>query len=443
LYLLVFLIGACTPTPSIATPPVVQTAVPTAQPILQPTPVPLPTSTATATIKPTSTLPQPSPTATTQPSAAATLPALNTTPVVPNCARFPNFGPCGANLNLSGRLAIYDTQRQVIQILDFQNKIDLELKPPSGMHTLQWTDQGNTLVSLNSENQPTLAWTNPVLSKLPLLPLRSPQGSAVFTGADGSTAWMEEKTGQYLIHVRNAGAAAEQTWPAEAQGSDKLHILLGWVPGTNLLLGGYYYAANSMWITGSTLYTLDGRSGAIKELKASLRLGGRFQWHPTQPGLLLFGNSLSSPVMGAPRPTVLDVVTGKLTALAADENVSSSALSWARNGQTILLAARTVVHTPTAPSPFATAAIFQLDWPGGTPRALTKLAAAEQDDWPQPLPDGKRFLYIHILADGKTAELRLGALDGGLDTLVATGLTVNPAAGLSGFQWETQIAYTP
>ena len=67
-----------------------------------------------------------------------------------------------------------------------------------------------------------------------------------------------------LCLPREAGPGGqEQVWPAEAAPSDKIHELLGWVPGTTLLLAGYHFGDNSMWITGDRLYTLDATSGKI------------------------------------------------------------------------------------------------------------------------------------------------------------------------------------
>ena len=126
----------------------------------------------------------------------------------------------------------------------------------------------------------------------------------------------------------------------------------------------------------------------------------------------------------------------------ADENVASTYPSWTPDGKAILHAASKPGTTPAANDPFALAAIYLTQYPAGTSRRLTQPAGGARDDWPQLLADGAHFLYVRTSADGQTAELRLGALDGSMDSLVASGLTP-PAPSPMGVRWESVMAFAP
>jgi Tol biopolymer transport system component len=191
-----------------------------------------------------------------------------------------------------------------------------------------------------------------------------------------------------------------------------------------------------MWMTGNQLYTLDTRSGAVKELQEHMRMDGTFQWHPTQSGLLVYSDSSSN----GSRLATLDVLADKVTYLLSNDTGSTHP-AWVRNGQAILYALR----NPGAP--FSLANISLIDWPSGTARAVTRpnMEAGEEDDWAQMLPDGKLFIYIRRgLFGGKElpVELRLGSLDGSLDARLATGLTQLQLAPIMR-HWETLVVYTP
>ena len=439
-FLLLTLLAACIPnTPTVTVTPIISV------------PSLVPTVAVTATSAPPTSVPSPAVTFTPPPTAAP--PAVTkgpTAPVgpavtqtAPDCKALPGFPGCGASLPLTGKLAIYDDSHQLIQVLDFNARQDLQIKTKVGTIGLEWQDKGNILTAASPDNQPALAWVNPVTSKTPALPKFGPQGQPIFSGTDGSTAWLEQKDGLFLFHVRPANSDKDQVWPAEPKPSDKIHDLLGWVPGTPLLLAGYHFGSNSMWVTGNQLYSLDSRNGAVKELPASMRLGSSIAWHPSQPAVMAFDDSSQSQLMGASRLAILNVNTAKVTRLIADTAVSSTYPAWTPDGLAILHAAIKVGNPPAANDPFALAGIYRTEWPAGTTTRITTPPQGQRDAWPQPLADGKNVLYLRYSPDTKQAEVRLAGLDSKLDAPVVTALNVAPAIQSLDIHWQTVLAYVP
>ena len=397
------------------------------------------------TITPQATATNP---ATATPAAATPAPTApvgpNVTQMAPDCKLLPGFPTCGLGLPLSGKLAIYDESLQVIQVLDFNARQDLLIKPKTGSKSLAWLDKGNFLTTTGSDNQQTLAWVNPVTSKTPDLPKASPEGQPVYKATDGSTAWLEQKDGLFIFHVRAANSDKELVWPAEPKPSDKIHELMGWAPGTTLLLAGYHFGANSMWVTGNQLYMLDSRNGTVKELPASMKLGSPFAWHPTQAGIMAFDDTKQAEIMGAARLAVLDVNNGKVTLPISDAAVSSSDPAWTPDGSAILHAAGRVGHNLLAANdPFALAGIYRTEWPAGTTTQITTSPQSQRDAWPQPLADGKNLLYVRYNPATKQGEVRLAGMDGKPDMPVATALNLAPAIQPLDNFWQSVLAYTP
>ena len=426
-----------------------QTSTPTQA--LLPTALPdLPTATLTATPAPSAT---PSPTLAPSPSATAArtaTPAASATPAparpqglpavlaTPDCKAQPGFPGCPAGLAIGGRLALYDAGKGLLRVLDFGARSEAQITA-KGLKGLDWLAQGDFLSATGADGKDLLAWANPASSKLPDLPGQSAQGRSIFKSADGSSAWLEQKDTLFIFHIRSA-AGAEQTWPAESKPSDRVHEILGWVPGSSLLLAGWHFASNSMWVTGNRLYTVDTRSGAIKDLPANLRLGGAFAWHPQKSGLLALAD-LSQADMGAARLAVLDVTSGQVTRPLADAAVSSSDPVWTPDGSALLHAAL----KPGAPAgdAFALAGIYRTEWPGGGTRRLTSPPANLRDQWPQVSADGKSLLYMRANPENKQAELRLAGLDGKSDALLLAGLDVSTALQPPEYRWRSVAAYAP
>ena len=438
--LLALVLGACAP--AAATPTILPTPAPSGlpSPTLSASATPAiipPTSAPAATSAPTQKAPA---TPAILPSATSAASVINATQTAPDCTAFPGFPTCGATVPLSGKLALFDTASQTITVLDFNARQSWKITPPLGTQRLAWLG-GNFLLTYDNQDQPSLVWADPAHPGSFHLPQPSPYDTPIFEASDFSTAWMEMRDTQFFFHVRLGPSGPEQVWPAGASG-DQIHEILGWVPGAALLLAGSHFSSNSMWMTGDRLYTLDPASGTIKELQANLRLGAPFQWHPSQTGLMVFGDSNPSSMMVGPRLAVLDVITGKVTHLIADKSVIASYPSWTADGKAILHAASKGDSPAAAGDPFALPGVYLTQWSGGATRRLTTPPAGTHDDWPQLLTDGEHFLFLRVPDDGKPVELRLGALDGGLDELVGSGLSQAPP-GPFPLNWESISAYAP
>lgn len=405
------------------------------------------TATPVATLAPTVTLAAtqkapPTSTAVPLPTIRPTSPTrINATPLAPNCADLPGFGACNPALPLSGRLAWLDAAAQTITLLDFDAKQAWTFKTASPVEHLVWQD-ANWLLAYNQQEQPALVWANPAQPGSFALPQLSPQGTPVFRAANFNAAWLEMKDTQFFVHVRLGAAGEEQVWPAGPPG-DQIYRLLGWAPGTSLLLGGRHFSSNSMWVNGDRLFTLDAVTGKSREFEANARLGEALSWHPSQAGLMTFADSNQAPVMGAARLAVLDVTSGQVTHPIADEFITSSNPVWTPDGKAIVHAAARSAGPGPAQDPFALAGIFLTQWPDGATRRVTQPPAGERDDWPHLLADGVHFLYLRVAADASAAQLRLGALDGSLDAAVVERIAPLPPAPPFAAAWNTRLVYAP
>ena len=251
-----------------------------------------------------------------------------------------------------------------------------------------------------------------------------------------------------LAHVRFASSPDKDvTWPVVPGPNDRIPQAVSWVPGSDLLLFELHYASNSMWISGGALFTLNVKTGEVKDMKAAMLLNFKFQWHPTEPGVLVFGDSSNSPVMGGQQLAELNVLTGQLSHPISDPKVSVSAEGWLPDGKTILFAA-IPGQTPaagttatTAANPFALPAIYTINRDGSGLHAVTKPSQVQRDDQPQLLVDGQHFLYYRSDTQGGTFSVHLAALDGSLDQAVTGALTAPPCTVTCA--WNAAVVYQP
>jgi hypothetical protein len=256
------------------------------------------------------------------------------------------------------------------------------------------------------------------------------------TNAAGGSAHLVVNNLQTVARIRPAfETSVEFSYSLTPAPSDRLFHLLMWLPGTDLVVGQGYYAGNSMWIQGGQLFTLNAKSGAVRWFDAYTPLGAIPSAHPAQPGLLALGESGA----GSQRLATLDVLTGKLNLLTSDDSVLVSHPAWTADGKALLFAAWALPLDQPAGAPFDLRAIYLTSPAGGPLVRLTQPPAGALDDAPQLLPGGKYFLFTRRAADGKSAELHLGGLDGITDQPVVKGVLLpacQPQPGCGGAVWS-------
>jgi hypothetical protein len=424
----------------------------TLPPAASATPAPTPSAAPTAATSP-------------EPSATATLasPPMNVQPqVVKDCILLPGLLGCnGPTLPLSGLLALNDPANQRLVVANFKtgtawqvSLADLFTTNPSGSPSgLSFSPTGELLAVYPPGNSgvpfnilETASGQGEQQVTAPGLPDWTPQDTldmAPFRtawSAAGDRAWIDFQKAE--LHVRFAAQPDQDViWPVEPVPSDKIHQVIAWVPGTNLVLAEYHFASNSMWVTGGELYTVDVKSGAIKDLKAHMKLDFPFQWNPAETGVMVLGESSDSPTMGGQRLALLNVLTGSLQILVQDNNVLISTQTWLPDGKTILFGGRIPGGAP-AGNPFATSGVYAIGSDGKGLRALTYTSHGQHDEKPQVLPDGKNFLYFRLDEAQMTAVLRVASLDGKLDQPVTGPLTV-PVCTFNTCSWDGVAVYRP
>jgi WD40 repeat protein len=438
LLLLVLLLAACQPS---GTRLPDATALPTAE--TQPTTTTPPTGGEAPTITPPSA---------TRPTSAADAAAAFT-----DCALLPALPSCGGVLPLTGRLAFNDAAGKRLVVTDFKSGAawqvpwqDPALASPAG---LSFSPSGKLLASFPPGNSGQSYEIYDSASGAPV-DHAAPQGVVAWTPQDsfegtsfrtvwsaaGDQASIDSDTA--LAHVRFASNPnTDVPWPVSPTPGDQVAQAVAWVPGSDLLLFEQHYAGNSMWTDGGTLSTLNVKTGEIKDLKANMLLNFQFQWHPSEPGVLVFGESAKSPVMGGQQLAVLNVLTGQLVHPISDPNVSVSDPAWLPDGKTILFAAAMPGQTPIAADFFALPAIYTINRDGSGARAVTKPSQTQRDDQPQLLPDGQHLLYFRSEALGGPFSVHLAALDGSLDQAV-TGALPPPQCTVT-CAWDAVVVYQP
>jgi hypothetical protein len=365
---------------------------------------------------------------------------------------------CGGKLPLAGELALSDPAGKRLVGVDFKTGAAWQVPwhdPLAGPSGLSFSLSGKLLAALppgNSGDQPYAIFDassgGQVQQAIPQGVLEwTPQDS--FAGvpfrtawsAGGDQAWIDFDTA--LAHLRFAAQPDKDvTWPASPTPGDQIPQAVAWVPGSGVLLFEQHYAS-SMWITGGALSTLNVKTGETRDLKASIKLDFSFQWHPTEAGVLVFGDSSNSPIMGGQTLAVLNVLTGQLSHPIKSDTVSVSTPSWLPDGKTILFAAFTPGDTSQPGDTFAAPAIYLMERDGSNARPVTKPLQGTRDSHPQLLPDGKYFVYFRADTQKSTFSLRLAALDGSLDEPVTGALPLPSTAPGGDYAWDTALVYRP
>ena len=439
--LLALLLAACQPvgTPAASlTPPPAATAVPL--------PTQAPTPQATPTQAPTAAPTAPKPSAT--PEAPQATPAAGQAAVFKDCALLPALPACGGKLPLTGRLVLIDSANQRLALVDFKDGAAWQEPLPRTVVALSFSPSGklaavipgtiagvpSTVYDVGSGKQVQSVTLQGQAGWTPQDALVASPFRTVWSAA-GDQAWIDFNTG--LAHLRFAAQPDKDvSWPVSAGANDRIAQAVAWAPGTDLLLFEQHTAGSSMWITGGSLYTLNVKNGAIKDLKANMALTFRFQWQPGASGVLVYGDSAASPVMGGRSLFVLNVVSGSRKAVLLSDQVNVSAPAFTPDGQSILFGAA------AAGSPFDLPAIYLVNPTAGKVKALTQPPAGSSDTLPQLLPDGKNFLFYRVNDQEQTFSLRLGSLAGDLDAPV-TGSLPLPARTGPDLSFDSVLVYQP
>lgn len=427
LTLITLLLAACQmvpPTPAATSAPNTATPAPAlATKALEPSPTPLPTLVPTL-------VPMATPT--------QALPSAFT------CAEFPGWSACRgaqAPLPLKGALAWVSAEGGTLTAVNFSSGA-VWRAPVKGITRLAWSPDKTRLLAVDGEGALLYPMAGGAAARSAEKTAQGwfPAGVELPAGwvvnANGGSAHLETKDNLTVAKIRLAfETSAEFTFPLTPAPSDRLFRLLLWLPGTDLVLGQGYYAANSMWVLGGQLFTLDVKTGAVKWFEAYTPLGAIPSASPTQPGLLALAESAS----GGQRLATLDTLTGKLTILTTDDSVFVSHPAWSADGKAILFAGWALPLEQPAGAPFDLRAIYLTSPTGGPLVRLTQPPAGALDDAPQVLAGGKYFLFVRHAVEGTSAEVRLGGLDGVTDLPVVKGVLLpacQPQPGCANAVWS-------
>ncbi|HEX7597135.1 MAG TPA: hypothetical protein VF518_02910, partial [Polyangia bacterium] len=348
----------------------------------------------------------------------------------------PGLPACGSKLPLTGRLALVDSANQRLVVVDFKAGAAWQEPLPGTDVFLSFSPSGklaaaipataagipSALYDVGSGKQVGSVTLQGLIGWTPKDTLAASTFRTAWSAA-GDQAWIDYSTG--LAHLRFAAQADKDvTWPVTTAPSDRIAQAVAWVPGTDLLLFEQHTAGNSMWITGGSLYTLNVKDGAVKDLKANMSLAFRFQWQPGVTGVMVYGDTSPNQgqVMGGQSLYVLDVVAGSRKAVALTSQVTVSSPAFTPDGQSILFGAVLPADQASANGPFTLPAIYLESPAKGEVHIVTQPPAGFSDTQPQLLPDGQSFLFYRIDDQQQTFSLRLGTLSGGVDQPVTGSL---------------------
>jgi hypothetical protein len=373
-----------------------------------------------------------------------------------DCALLPGLPACGGKLPLTGKLALIDPAGKFLALVDFKAGTAWQEPSPSSPVTLSFSPSGRQAAAISTGTAGTpstvydvgsgkvarsvtlqglIGWT--AQDDLAGSPFRTVWSAA------GDQAWIDFNTA--VAHLRFAAQPDKDvTWPVTSAPTDRIAQAVDWVPGTDLLLFELHAAGNSMWITGGSLYTLNVKNGAIKDLRANMALTFHFQWQPSAKGVMVYGDTTPTPgqPMGGQSLFVLNVVSASRKSVDLKTQVSISAPAFTPDGQSILFGASLPADQSAANSPFTLAAIYLVNPATGKVSALTQPPAGMSDTRPLLLPDGQNFLFYRVDEQQQTFSLRLGFLGGGVDQAVTGSLSL-PARTGPEQTFDSVVVYQP
>ncbi|MEW6232901.1 MAG: hypothetical protein AB1566_11405 [Chloroflexota bacterium] len=269
---------------------------------------------------------------------------------------------------------------------------------------------------------------------------------------DGWLAWSLNTdqlvdVGQFdqVLYVRRAdGDGKSTTWRLSDDVRKTYYQLIGWVPGTRLILAGRGRMAVSLWVDGVPLVAINADTGEKTDLGARMLLTSEaYAWHPTRRGLLALTEGGGRFLFTDKRLALLDVTTNTLTYLTGEE-MAVFEPAWSPDGR--LLAYAAVRASPNATGDSKTLehaldgrAIYIVNPQTGETRVLTHPGDAV-DGWPRWSADRTHLLYTRQ-HDGYT-DVRVVTLEGSRDELLVTALA-DPMCYYGGCGWWRMLAFRP
>lgn len=371
-----------------------------------------------------------------------------------DCTLAPGWMGCDPNAQpVGGRLAFQHLAGPALVALDLQSSSAWQAE--GSFQRKEWSPNGDQLlVTQGLEQYVIYSADGQALEQFvsEFEPRWQPDNSLSRDGsirsADGVTAWLEmtpELTWNlHVIQPQGAGTPTPEgdtaTYRVEPQPTDRLHYLVGWVPGTTMALGQTYDAAGGAMQMGGRLYTFDILTGERRDLDAAAPMGWQasYAWHPQSP--LLAVTETGGMETGLPTLALIDFTTGEIRhPLPAGVTVGD--IAWAPDGQSVTFYAAPVGDIPPqAAGTFTTAAVYSLNPTTGEVQRLTTPPAGAQDGWPHWSAGGSVMVYARRFEQGVVEVRALRPADGS-DTAIIAGLLA-PCDSLEGrCDWRLYIAW--
>jgi hypothetical protein len=181
--------------------------------------------------------------------------------------------------------------------------------------------------------------------------------------------------------------------------------LFDWAPEMEwLLFGRSHGGVASQQVTGYRLLALNARSGEVADSGLSIPADAHFDWHPSEPGLLVTTNLSGSDVMTLGTLAVWRLLENQVTYPLTRGDLARSPI-WSPDG-------RSIAYTGYELS--GTGALMLLDTVTGVTRAVAELAEAPA--WSR---NGSTLFYLELMPGNQWAKIRAVEQNGGESWTVA------------------------
>ena len=321
---------------------------------------------------------------------------------------------------------------------------------------VSWSPDGeNILVALNENKLAIYTAGSTPLGSLGLAqdevpPAWQPDGELAapetIHSAQGAQARLEQSSDlSWQVIYQGTPGTAPQPVVLDTEPTDRLYHLVGFVPGTNLLLGQTYFAGNQAIMQGAQLFTLDVETGERRDLQAMAPLGWQasYAWKPSrqadQPPVLAFTDT-GGPQVGLPVVSLLEL-NKSVPLRPLPEGVAAADLAWDPPAGTLVFAASPLgeVSPPEMAALYALPAIYQFNPQAGSVNALTQPPAGARDGLPTWSADGRWLIYARYFQSG-ALEIHALQPDKMDDHLIVAGLTAECSYDGPGCAWGFWLA---